>query len=210
MGDFVFVLVAQCLAEGLDHSLFPLIVQVGPFAFDDDQGDAVDKEHNVGAAGAVAAALLDDKFVGNVIDVVLGMVPVDIVEAKALAVAVDGLGEAGAQCEQFVEASIGEHETLERFIDQPGDGFVKVAIAKGVRFAFEADLVVLAQPGFEYAGEDDIFLTAAAQRQRLGGGEIVPAEIDQQLQRGNLRADLFEIGVRLGHGATPGVSYGYL
>jgi hypothetical protein len=66
--------------------------------------------------------------------------------------------------------------------------------------ALEVDIVVRRQPRFQHFGQDDMLALAVAPRQRLVGRQIAPAQVDQQLQGRQLRADFFQIGVGRGHG----------
>ena len=104
MRDFVVeALVAQHLADGVvDGGLSLAGLLIGALALDDDQRDAVDEQDNIRAAGGVAAAPFDREFVGDVVDVVFGVLPVDQVDAVAALVAVDALLDALAEREQFV------------------------------------------------------------------------------------------------------------
>ena len=54
---------------------------IGAFAFDDYQRYAVDKQNNVGTICVGRACSGDCKFLGNMKDVVLGIVPVDIAQS---------------------------------------------------------------------------------------------------------------------------------
>ncbi len=107
-----YVLVADHLADRLDHRLVAAQVEVGALALDHHQRDAVDEQHQVGPAGGVAALPLDAIFLGDMVDVALGVLPVDIVQRVALAVAIDGLGQAGAQGQQLVDPLAGELQAL--------------------------------------------------------------------------------------------------
>ena len=191
VGDLVLALVDAELFDAEGHRLFAVVVQVGALALDHGEGDAVDEEHDIGAAGGVAAALLDGELVGDVVDVTFGVLPVDIVEAEALAVAVDRLGEARAQRQQLIDAGVGEQQALEGIVHQAFDRLADIGVAEGMAPALELDLVMRPQPRFQDAGEDDILLLAPAQRQRLVRREVLPAHVDQQLQGGKLGADFF-------------------
>ncbi len=195
MRNLVLALVHEQLLDAQRHRLLAMVILVGPLALDHHQGNAVDEEHNIRTSRLVTAPLLHRKLVGDVVDVALGMLPVDVVEAVALAVAVDGLGEAGAQGDQLVEALVGGDEALERLIDQLLHCLADVAVAEGMLLAFEQNLIVLAQPRLQHAGEDDVAFPPAAQGQGIGRREVVPAHVDEQLQGRDLGADLFKIGV---------------
>ena len=150
VGDFVFALIAQHLADSLLHGLFFFAgsVEIRAFTFDDDDGDAVDEEDNIRAAGLVAATPLDGEFLSDVVDVALRVLPINVVQAEALGIALDGLGEAGAQGEQFVDALAGGDEAVEgvTFVAEGLQGMAEVGLGEGVRLAFESDGVVSAEP----------------------------------------------------------------
>jgi len=199
VGDLIGLLVAQGLADRLGDGLLALQIEVRALALDHDEGDTVDEEGDIGAARAVAAALFDQELIGDVIDIVLGVAPIDVVEAEALAIAVDGLRHAGPEGEHLIEAGVGDHEALQRLVEEATEGLADTGVGESVVATLERDRVVGAQPGLQDAGEDNILLLATTEGEGLGGSEVLPAQIDEQLQRGDLGANDFFERVGGGH-----------
>ena len=115
-------LVADQLAAGLVEAFRRALV------FDDDEGNAVDEGHEVATLGPGADRARHRELRGDVEHVVVGLLPIDEAERVALAVAVDGLGNRGAEQEGVVNVLVGAAQALEpvglRF--QPPDGLLGV------------------------------------------------------------------------------------
>ena len=137
MGNFVGAMVSEVLADGLIDRVF----EVGAFAFDCDEWNAVYKENDVGATGLGAVEAFDFKFVGDVIDVVVGILPVDVVELMAFFIAVDGLFETFAEGEEIVEGFAGGVEGVVGMLGDRLDGFLDVGVAEGSCFVANFDRV---------------------------------------------------------------------
>ena len=167
--DLAFLLVAQVLADGFlvgQAAVFRL--QVGAFALDDRQGDAVDEADDVGAAGLVRAFALDGEFFRDVINVVFGVFPVDVTQRVVAGIAVMGLGQGDAQREQVVEAFVGAHQPIvETHFADAADGLGDGVFAEGMLLTFDAVAVVGGQPLFEHARQDNVPFASTAQTQRL-------------------------------------------
>ena len=95
-------------------------------------GIAVDEEHDVGTAGLVAAATLDHELLGYVVNVVVGMFPVDVVELKAPGVSLNRLLQAPAQAQQVVDLLVGPQQAVVHDVLQCVHGRQDVALAEGV------------------------------------------------------------------------------
>jgi hypothetical protein len=139
----------------------------------------------------VAPALFDSKLLRDVVDVALRAFPVDIVQAKALLVAVDGLLQAGAQGEQLVDALVGGDQAVEGCIGQGLDGVADVGLGEGSGPPLEDDLVVLPEPRLQHTFQDDAALFAAAQGQRLLRREVLVPPRHQQPHGGDLGDEFF-------------------
>jgi len=186
--DILRLLVADHLRDAFLDAVLVAGVLVRALALDDDERNAVHKQHDVRAAGLIAAGPLDGELLRDVIDVVLRVLPVDVVQTVVFGVAVHGLRQADAERQQLVHGLVGLHQPLIKLDGgQPADRGVDVALAEGDQLPAPLDGVVLTQPGREDAGEHDVALPTAAQRQRLGGREILPAKLHEHLQRGDLR-----------------------
>ncbi len=151
----------------------------------------------------MAAGALDGEFVGDVVDVVFGMLPVDVAEVEALGVAVHRLLEACTQGQQLVDALVGRHQPLDqRRVRQHVQRLGQVGLGEGEGLPLEADRVVLGQPLRQHILQDRRAQLAAAQRQRLGRRQIRPPQPHQQPQRGDLGDQCFAEGGRWGHGKS--------
>ena len=134
----VVLLVADVLADGLRDGILAR-ADVRFLALDDRQGDSIHEKNDIRPVMLAAAAALDGKLLRDVIDVVLRLLPVDVLERVALGVAQDGLLQALAQAEKVVDLFVGadqpiEHEVLQRI--DPGDD---VVFAEGIGFALGLD-----------------------------------------------------------------------
>ena len=107
--DVVCVLVADQLAAGLVEAFRRALV------LDDDEGNAVYERHEVATLGAGADRARHRKLRGHVEHVVVGLFPIDEAERIALAVAVNGLGDGGAEQEGVVDVLVGAAQALEPF-----------------------------------------------------------------------------------------------
>ena len=78
--------------------------------------------------GLRRAGALDRDLGGNLIPIVARILPVNVAEGKALAVAVDGLGDGGAEHQRIVDILIGGHKALDavRRRLQAAHGLVRV------------------------------------------------------------------------------------
>ena len=168
--------------------------QVGALALNDDEGDAVDEANQIGAAGLAAAAPFDLEFLGDVEDVALRVLPIDVVQREALGVAVHSLRQADAQRQPLVDALIGDDGAVVWLVEQRVHRFADVRAGKGDALPPELDRVMLPQPRFQHGGEHDAPAFALAQGQCLGRREILPAHRHQQPGGGDLRTQVFVPG----------------
>ena len=185
-GDLVLLLIADVLADGLTDG----VLHVRPLALDDDQGDPVHEKHDVGPARLVAAAALDDEFLGHVEDVVVGALPIDVVELKAPGVPLDGLRQALPHAEEVIDLLVGRQKAVLHDVLQGLHRSQDVALAEGILAAPEADGIQLAELVRQDLVEDDTAQPIAA---GLGGfprGEILVAQVLQEGHGGKLRDEL--------------------
>jgi hypothetical protein len=141
LGNVVVALVVDELLNALFH------VDAGGLALDDDEGDAVDESDNVGATGFDAAGTLDGKFGGDVEGVVLPVAPVDVAQAVAFGVLLDGLLQAGAEGEQVVDVFVGFEQAIVFDVFEALNGFLNVGFAEVVLLAPKGDAVEFLQFG---------------------------------------------------------------
>ena len=194
VGDFVRPLVAQVLADALGHHGLGRVTAAacfGSLGLDHHERDAVHVGHHIGRAVVCALCGQDFQLFGHVPTVGRRVGPVDQVDGGLVFFAIGHeLGHRDTQSQLTVQPLIGGHEAfgqVERrqlahnLVDAAGrewKPFALVFVAPGLQH--------LDQPGLEQhlAG-------AAAQCQRLRRGQKVPAQVAQQVQRGQVGAVLF-------------------
>ena len=174
--DVLVALVADGLRDGLGH------LDLGRFALDHREGNAVDEQHNVRPTGLDAARALDREFGGHVIDVVSRVTPVHVVQREALQVALDGLLQRHAQRQQVVHRLIGLEQAVVLDVLQALDGALDVLLAEQVAAALVLDAVQLLQLLAQDFLQQHVAGLAAACGQRLGGRQVLVAQVDQHLQ----------------------------
>ena len=130
----------------------------------------------------LAAAPRKDRLGGHVVDVVLGLVPVDILEGVALRVPLHGLLDAHAQREALVRLLVCLEEVRLGELPQAPDGLVDGGVRKGVRLALVFDLVEGAELLVEHLGEQGRARVAVAEVVGLRGRQPLVAELLQQPQ----------------------------
>ena len=131
----------------------------GVFQFDDDEGQAVDEEHDVGAF--VDAVFDDGELVDDQIVVVFGMVEVDQPDEIAARVALFLVGDGDAVGEQAVEGFVVGDEV---------GGVEALDLAQGVEAGGGRNGGIEAgDGGFEAAEEEDIFVAAPFGHAAIGG-----------------------------------------
>ena len=109
------------------------------FALDNHQRDAVHEEHDVGTVCVVGTNAGNGKFLGNVIDVVLWMLPVDVTHRIAFLVAVDALFEGLAEGEHVIDGLVGvEVAAFHRHVAHSGDAVLDI-LFREARLAVTAD-----------------------------------------------------------------------
>ena len=135
--DAVVLLVAQVLRYGLFLGAF----DVGTLAFNDDQWDAVHEEYNVRTVGVAGTRTCDGKLLGDLIDVVFGVLPVDVAHGIALFVAVDALFEGFAEGEHVIHRLVAvEVATFYGHIAHGDDAILDVLLRKAcLAVAADAD-----------------------------------------------------------------------
>jgi hypothetical protein len=105
---------------------------------------------------------LHDEFIADVIDVVFGMLPVYVIEVETARIARDGLRQADAEGEQFVDILIGADKTVIGFLPELTDGVLKIGFAERNFVPLKADAVMLTQPVEQDILQNDIAELAAA------------------------------------------------
>ena len=163
MRDFVILLVANVLGDACKNGfLARACALIRTLAFDGDERDAVDKDDDIGAARFITAALLHDEFIADVIDVVFGTSPVYVVEVKTARIARDGLRQADAEGEQFVDFLVGADKSVIGFLPELTNGILKIGFAERNFVPLKADAVMLAQPVEQDILQNDVAELAAA------------------------------------------------
>src|SRR2546427_12303516 len=94
----------------LDDGFLNGVLDVWTLAFDHGKRNAVDEQHNIRPSGLVATRTFDAELFGDVKDVVLPVVPVDVVQRETLGVALDGLLHAPPQAQQVLDFLIGSYQ----------------------------------------------------------------------------------------------------
>src|SRR5262249_55815408 len=183
------LLIAQMFRDGaLDRVLL-----VGPVAFDQREGNAVDEENDVRAAGLLPGGPLDLELFGDVKDVVPGTLPIDVIQCEALRVAVNRLLEALAQGDQFVNPLVRPRRPVcQGDVLQRLNRSLNVRVGKFMVDAFETDPVQAAQLFFQDAFEQRIRQFAPALKMDLLPPQVDVAQVLKQLQRRDLRDVVFE------------------
>lgn len=178
----------------LRNRLLDRVLHVGPLALDHGERNPVDEQHDVGAAGVVAAGPLDDVFLRDVKDVVRKVVPVDVVERKALHVAADRLLQALAPQQQLIDFLVPADQTVEGELLQGLDGRLDVPLRELELLPLVADRVDLPQLLFQDSVKQDGTQSSASQPHRFILGQVPVAEVLQQLERRHLRDVVFSKG----------------
>jgi len=187
MRDFIILLVADVLADAYKHRLFACAsLFIRALTLDDHERNTVDKEHHIGTACLFTASLLDNEFICDVIDVVFRMFPIDVMQAEAARIASDGLREAGAEGEQFIDFLIGAHETIVRLFLEITHGLLDIGFAERDFLPFVVDAVMLTQPLDQHILQNDIAELAASFGEGVIGREILIPHRHEQLQGGDL------------------------
>src|SRR5215475_676424 len=183
------LLIPQMLRDGaLDRVLL-----VGPAAFDHCEGNAVDEENDIRTTALLPGGPLDLELFGDVKDVVLRTLPIDVIQCEALSVAVDRLLEALAQGDQVVNPlvrprrPVGQGDVLQR-----QNRGLNVRVGKFVVGAFKTDPVEATQLFFQDAFEQRIRQFAPALQMYLLPPQVDVAQVLKQLQRRDLRDVVFE------------------
>ncbi len=181
--DFVILLVADVLGDRFKNGLFACSCSfIRSLAFDNDERDAVDKDDDIGAAGFITTALLHNEFIADVIDVVFGMLPVYVIEVETARIARDGLRQADAEGEQFVDFLVGADKTVIGFLPELTDGILKIGFAERNFVPLKADAVMLTQPVEQNILQNDVAELAAAFGKGVIGREVLIAQPHEQLQ----------------------------
>jgi len=200
--DLVVPLIADRLGDRLDDRALAAPFEVGALALDRGEGDAVDEEDDIGAAGLRASATLDRELVGDVVDVVGGVLPVDVADRVAAGVAVDRLRQADAEGQEVVQRLACPHQPVVGVLFQAADGSLDGIFGEVVGAALAADAVECAKLLRQHIIEDDVARATAAQGQGLVGAEVAVAEADQELEGGDLRDQRLAEGGGRAHGVT--------
>ena len=194
-GDPVVLLVAELLRDGhLDLLFAGLLIFVAPLALDYRKGDPIDKEHEVRPGRLVRPAPFHGEFRGDVVDILFRVFPIEVMKRPALAVALDGLIQAGPQGEEVINLFVGSHQPIVGFILQPPDRLAQVGLAEQVRLPLGLDPVISLQPGLEDPGQNHLVGPAIAKPQRLLPAEILPPQGVEHLDRRDYRIEVFKVG----------------
>ena len=170
------------LADAFLQGLF----QVGALALDYHQGDAVDEHHYIRPAGELAVAALHLEFVAHLEHIVGRVSPVYVLQRKALGIAVYGLLQALAQGQKVIGLLAGVDQAVKGELGQFEYRPVDILLAEGVGLSPEGDGVEPGQLRREHLGEDGHAAPPPAKGQGLGGRQIFIAQVDQQMQGGDL------------------------
>ena len=183
MRNVVFGLVADQLARR------PLQRLSGALVFDHQKGDSVHEADDVAAFGLRGAGALNRDLGGNLIPIVARILPVDVAEGKALAVAVDGLGDCGAENQRIVDILIGGHKALDavrrRF--QAAHGLVRAFQIEAVLATAIGVAIDLQQLIGQHIVQHHGAQASAAQAQSLRLAQWLVTQCNQHLHRRNLR-----------------------
>ena len=155
----------------LRNGLFLGTFDVGTLAFDDDQWDAVHEKHDIGAVGVAGTRTCDGKLFSDVIDIVLGMLPVDVAHGVALLVAVDALFEGLAEGEHVIHGLVAvEVAAFHGHVAHGDDAILDVLLREArLAMATDADGVQCPQLASQHLFQQHIGGFSAAQFQRLFG-----------------------------------------
>ena len=104
----IVFLVAQVLRNSLSNRIFNHIA----FALYDYYRDAIDKQYNIRAIMIVAGSTGYRKLFTYVIDVVLGVFPIDIPKRITFLATANGLLKSFAQCKQVIHLLVYRHKPL--------------------------------------------------------------------------------------------------
>ena len=178
--DLIPLLVANVLTDRLADRVF----QVRPLALDHDEGNSVHEEHDVGAPRLLTSASLDDELLGDVIDVILRVCPVDVIELEALGVPFDRLLHALSEAQQVVDLLVGQHQTVVYDILQGLHSREDVSLTERILAALETDDVLPSKPLGQHLLKHDVCQTPAPGSDGLFWCEIVVSELLQKLQGG--------------------------
>ena len=117
----------------------------------------------------MGALALDDKFFGDVVDAILGMLPVDKMEVVGLGITINGLITRKTKGEEFVDVFVSAGQTIgELDIGDAAQGFGDRVFTDNVQLAFVGEAIVFPQPVGQDFGENSVAAAAAAQFQGLG------------------------------------------
>ena len=104
------------------------------------------------------------------VNILLGMFPIDIAQAEALEIAVHGLRQALSQAEQVEDAFVGAQQTDGQGFFEHLHGGVNVGFGKRVTLAMVLDFIVPSQPVEQNTFQQDGVSPPTAQRQCLARG----------------------------------------
>src|SRR5262245_50800528 len=105
----------------LGNSLSNRLLNVRAFAFDNDQRNAVDEQHDVRPPCLMASCSLNHKLLSHMEDIVrqpCSGIPVDVLQRKTLCVACDGLLQTPAQNKEVIHFLVGTDEAVVQHVLQ--------------------------------------------------------------------------------------------
>ena len=116
----VVLLVADVLADRLPNRVFVHpAADIRFLTLDDHQRNTVYEQHEVGTVCLLTTGALDGEFLGDVIDIVLRVLPINVPERETFCVAENRLRQGFAEAEQIIHFLVRadqpvEHEFLQR------------------------------------------------------------------------------------------------
>ena len=119
--------------------MFFCAFDVRTLAFNDDQWDAIHEEHDVGTVGVAGTRTSDGKLFSDVIDIVLGVLPVDVAHGVALLVAVDALLKGLAEGEHIIHRLVAVEVAAFHGHVAHGDDAILDVLLREARLAMAAD-----------------------------------------------------------------------
>ena len=96
----------------LTDGLFQRVFHIGAFALNDAKRNAIDKQHQIGAVMLLARASHYAELFGYMKDVVLPVLPVDVLQREAFFIAIDALFQRFAKGDEVVSGFAGMDITV--------------------------------------------------------------------------------------------------
>ena len=119
--------------------------------------------------------------------VALRVFPVDVADGEALEVTLNGLGERLAEPEEIVDALVDADWVVGFAVLQCLYGVLNAGLGERVLLSLEANRVQCRELACEDCRQEHAARAPAARGQRLVRWQVTPAEVDEELEGGNLR-----------------------